>query len=336
MRLTRRGKALVGVCVGGFVLAGLFGARSLNAVVLPAVVALVAGALQVRNLSPPTVERDVPRDDFVGKTHEVTLRFRDVGRPFVGTVSDEVSDGLTSDAAATTTTVGDDSVSYEITYETRGEQRLGPAQVVGRDVLGLFETELHCPERDSLLVYPTIYGVANWARRDLFALHETDRTDERAEFDSLREYVRGDALRDVHWKSSAKRDDLVVQEFTADRDVTSVVLSGGSDAGSVDRLAEAVASLAVTFHDADIPVTLALPNGRVDADTDFSGRTRLLEHCARVGDGPVPTDEADIVVEAHEGGVDVRLGDRRLSFDDLRGAETTSTVATHTAGGAPA
>lgn len=336
MRLTRRGMALVGVCVGGFALAGLFGARSLNAVVLPALIALVAGALQVRALSPPTVERDVPRDDFVGETHEVTLRFRDVDRPFVGTVTDELDDGLASDTAAATTTVGDEPVTYEVAYERRGEQHVGPARVVGRDVLGLFETELRCSGRDSLLVYPTVYGIAGWAQRDLFALRETDRTDERAEFDSLREYVRGDALRDVHWKSSAKRDDLVVQEFAADQDVTSITVAGGADADGVDRLAEAVASFAVALHDADIPVTLSLPNGRVDADTDLTGRTRLLEHCARVVEGAVPTDEADIVVEARDAGVEVRLGDRYVSFDDLRSGVPTSETAPAATGGATA
>ncbi|SEO93607.1 Uncharacterized conserved protein, DUF58 family, contains vWF domain [Halogranum amylolyticum] len=327
MRLTRRGKALVAVCVGGFVLAALFGARALNAVVLPGVVALAAGALQIRSLDPPTVDRDVPGDDFVGSTHEVTLRFRDVGRPFVGTVTDEVSEGLTSEQRETTTTVGDGPVTYSVTYETRGEHRLGPARVVGRDVFGLFERELRCSGDDSFLAYPTVYGVAGGVRRDLLALHETDSADERAEFDNLREYVRGDALRDVHWKSSAKRDDLVVQEFTADRDLVDVTIAGGTTAAGADRLAEAVASLAAALNDADVPVALALPNGRVEADADRVGRTRLLEHCARVVDGPVPTDEADVVVEARDSSVEIRLRDRRLTFDDVQGRETLSATA---------
>ncbi|EJN58330.1 DUF58 domain-containing protein [Halogranum rubrum] len=322
MRLTRRGMALVGVCVAGFVLAGLFGARALDAVVLPGIIALVAGALQVRSLSPPTVERTVPRDDFVGKTHEVALRFRDVKRPFVGTVTDDIDDGLTSGTDAVTTTVGDDSIRYEVTYDHRGERRLGPTHVVARDIFGLFETDLHCSGQDSILVYPRVYGLDGWAQQDLVALRETDRTDERAEFDSLREYVRGDALRDVHWKSSAKRDDLIVQEFAADHDVTSVTVAGGGDAAGADQLAEATASVALALHDADIPVTLLLPNGRVDADTDRVGRMRLLEHCARVTDGPVPTDEADVVVDARDAGVELRIGDRRVPFEDLRGRES--------------
>lgn len=336
MRLTRRGKALVVVCAGGFVLAGLFGSRALNAIVLPGIVALVAGALQIRSLATPTVERDVPRNDFVGQNHDVSLRFGGVSRPFVGTVTDDVDDGLSNEMEPVTTAVGDDPVTYTVTYESRGEHQLGPARVVGRDVLGLFETELVCRSRDTLLAYPRLHSLAGWAQRDLFSLHETDRSSERAEFDNLREYVRGDALRDIHWKSSAKRDDLIVQEFAADRDVTTVTIRGGCDATGADQLAEAVASIAVALHDADIPVTLSLPNGRVDVDTDRIGRTRLLEHCARVVAGPVPDDSADIVVEARGTTVEVTFGDRQLPFDELRGGQPSESNASRATGGATA
>lgn len=319
MRLTRRGQVLVVVCVGGFVLAGMFGARSLNAVVLPGVVALVAGALQLRRLGTPAVDRDVPDNDFVGESHEVTLHFRDVNRPFVGTVTDTVSDGLSASDQPTTVAVGDEAVTYSVTYDHRGEQQLGPTRIVGRDVLGLFETELVCSDSDRVLVYPTVHALSGWSRRDLFSLSQTDRTDERSEFDSLREYVRGDALRDVHWKSSAKRDDLIVQQFAADYDVTNVTVSGGADTRGADGLAEAAASVVMALHDAEIPVTLTLPNGRVDADPGLTGQTRLLEHCARVGEGAVPDSDADIVVEARDAGIEVRIGDARHSFKALRG-----------------
>ncbi|SDN01222.1 Uncharacterized conserved protein, DUF58 family, contains vWF domain [Halogranum gelatinilyticum] len=319
MRLTRRGGALVVVCVAGFAVAGVFGARSLNAVVLPGIVGLVAGALQLRRLDAPSVSRELPNDDFVGETHEVTLRFRDVDRPFVGTVTDTVGAGLSASGGPTTVAVGDEPVSYDVTYDERGEQRFGPARVVARDVLGLFETDLVCPGTDSLLVYPRVHPLSGWTRRELFSLSQTDRTDERSEFDSLREYVRGDALRDIHWKSSAKRDDLIVQQFAADYDVTSVTVSGGADPDAADELAEAAASIATVLHDAEIPVTLSLPNGRVDADVDLSGRTQLLEHCALVVDGAVPDPDADIVVEARSGGVEVRIGEGSQSFASLAG-----------------
>lgn len=334
--LTRRGTALVLVCAGGFVLAGLFGSRALNAIVLPGVVALVAGALQVRSLTPLRVERDVPRDDFVGESHGVSLQFRDVSRPFVGTVTDDVGDGLSTETEPTTTAVGDGPVDYTVTYEQRGEHELGPARVVGRDVLGLFETELVCSGTDALLVYPQLHSLARWSRDELCSLHEADRNDEREEFDNLREYARGDALRDIHWKSSAKRDDLIVQEFAADHDVTSVTVSGGCDAASADRLAEAAASVAVTLHDADVPVTLSLPNGHVDVPTDRIGRTRLLEHCARVRSGPVPDDSADVVLEVRGSTVDVTIGDRQWTFDELCGGHSSTSDVSRAMGGATA
>ena len=54
LRPTRRGYAVVAVVVGGVAAGAVFGARALDAVVLPGVVALVAAVVQVRRGSAPT------------------------------------------------------------------------------------------------------------------------------------------------------------------------------------------------------------------------------------------------------------------------------------------
>ncbi|WP_380675384.1 hypothetical protein [Salinigranum sp. GCM10025319] len=66
MRLTRRGWVVVVVGVSGTAMAALFGARALNAVVFPCVVALVAALVQVRRIDPPTGRPNPPEERLPG------------------------------------------------------------------------------------------------------------------------------------------------------------------------------------------------------------------------------------------------------------------------------
>jgi uncharacterized protein (DUF58 family) len=312
MRLTRRGKAVLVVALSGLALAWLFGARSLNAVVLPAAIALIAAVLQVGTLDAPSVTRDVPPDGFPGDTGTVTLSF-DVDSPFGGTVSDQLSDGLSGDPVVETT-VGATPATYEVTYDRRGAHDVGLVSVTAQDVLGLAETELTVPGQDTVLVYPTVHDVAPWAGRALRALYDVERSQERDEFDRLREYERGDALRDIHWRSSAKRDDLVVKEFAADSMTDAVSLTAGARAGYEDEMAEAAASVAAVLVTAGIPVTLTTPDGRISAGG--SNLTPILEHLAMAGRGEPPTPDADVTVFADRE-TEVGVGGEVWSFEAM-------------------
>lgn len=313
MRLTRRGYAVCGVVVAALALGVGFGPRALNAVVLPSVVVLAAALLQVRRAAVPTVKRVVPSDGFPDTTGTVTLSL-DGDRSYPATVRDSLPFGVEGDATVETL-VGGDPVSYEVTYRTRGEHELGPATVVATDVLGLAERELIAPGTDSVLVFPRVKRLSTAARHDLWSLYDAEVTPRREEFDRLREYVRGDSPRDVHWKSTAKRGDLIVKEFVAETDASSVHVSAGASRTAGDEMAEAAATLCLTFVTAGIPVTLSTPSGVVEAAAGDD--RRLLEHLARADGGAVPDDDADIVVSASEAVTRVRYGDRETTFEEL-------------------
>lgn len=57
------------------------------------------------------------------------------------------------------------------------------------------------------------------------------------EFDSLREYVRGDDVRSIDWRATARRSDLVVRTWRPERDrrVVIVVDTGRTAAARIDR-----------------------------------------------------------------------------------------------------
>ncbi|QCJ45722.1 MULTISPECIES: DUF58 domain-containing protein [Haloprofundus] len=319
MRLTRRGVAVVGVCVAGVVAAELYGSRSLNAVVFPALVALVAAVVQLQSFDEPSVHRAVPDDGFVGETHEVTLELATDGTPYSADVVDRVGDGLSrrTGAARTETTVGGDPVGYDVTYERRGERTLGPVTVVARDVFGLLETEFTCRDTDRVLVYPSVRRVPGWARAELSGVHGVGLTEDRDEFNTIREYRPGDALRDVHWRSSAKRGNLIVTEYSADEERRAVTLTAGGQTKRADAMAEAVASLSFALLEAGVPVTVSAPGGRIDAEPTARDRRRLLELLARTGGGEPPEATADVVVRAERDAVRVLVDDRETSFEAL-------------------
>jgi uncharacterized protein (DUF58 family) len=331
MRLTRRGKAVVAVAVVAVASGLAFGPRSLNAVVVPAVVALSAAYLQLRWVEPPAVARAVPPDDHVGRTYPVRLFFGDrdgprpsadagMDRPFAGTVRERVGDGVDADRVVFETVVGAAPVEYGVTYEARGRHRLGPADVTARDALGLAEVDRSTTETTEVLVYPEVHAIAGWARRDLRALHETGVHEERREFDRLREYDRGDSLRDVHWKSTAKRDDLIVKEFSAEAKAEAVSVAAGAAAapGAADGMAEATASLALALVEDGVPVDVSLPDGTLTVTGERGSQVRLLERLAVIGPGRVADADADITVYGEADRVRVTVAGEDHDFADFR------------------
>jgi uncharacterized protein (DUF58 family) len=328
MRLTRRGWVVLGVAAAGTALAAAFGARSLNAVVVPAVVAVVAAVLQMRWTSPPTVHRRPPSDGFPGDSRTVELRF-ETDRPFTGTVSDDLPEGIEG-GGAIETTVGTEPVAYDVSYAARGTYEIGPVRFRARDVLGLVETSFSGGPTDRIVVYPRIHEIAPGIVEEMIAVREAADADQRHEFDSLREYARGDALRDVHWKSSAKRDDLIVKEFTAPSGVAEVAIGAGAADGAADAMAEAAASLGVALLDRGVPVTLSTPGGSVEAAP--GERRVLLEHLAEADAGPVSDETADVLVRA---GADTRIavGGTETVFEHLAaGAGAPETFGTEPTG----
>jgi len=98
--VTRRGRIVIGICVLAIGMALAAGGRSLNAVVLPGIVALAAGYYQLARVEDPNVRRTPPADGFVGETGEVALAFHGggggdpVSPPFPASVSDRLDEGL--------------------------------------------------------------------------------------------------------------------------------------------------------------------------------------------------------------------------------------------------
>ncbi|MDP8959242.1 MAG: DUF58 domain-containing protein [Actinomycetota bacterium] len=107
---------------------------------------------------------------------------------------------------------------YEVACRSRGVYRVGPVSVTVSDPLGLAETGGRLGAADRLVVYPAVEdleGLPSVRGRDpshqAVRPHFSHRGGE--DFFTLREYQMGDDLRLVHWRSSAKQDELMIRQL---------------------------------------------------------------------------------------------------------------------------
>ena len=322
LRPTRRGLAVITIALLAFLLGAGAGARSLNAVVVPALVGLLAGAVQLVRADPPTVERSTPEAGFPGESRTVSLS---VDADVPCTVTEAVGDGVV--AETTEAAVGHGGTfEYDIELRRRGEHDLGPATCRVTDSLGLFRTDVETAGTATALVYPDVYGLED---DTLGTLTSRVLGDDRSSFDRLREYGPGDTMRDIHWRASAKQPDeeFVVAEYESRSEATQLEVIGESTLGSADAMAESVASLVTHLHDLGVTVAVTVPDGSVVAHHgDVVSVLRLL---ARTDDGWVEPERrrsADVGVLGKGGHATVTFAGREVDFDGLCGAHRSREV----------
>jgi len=320
MRVTRRGRATVGVAIAAFVMAWLFGARSLNAVAVPALVALVAALAQIRVADAPSVDRSNPHAGFPGETRDVTVEVTG-SRGTIVQARDTLAPGLVSSDNAVSGSVPL-THTYEMAFRSRGRHAIGPLSVRLRDVFGLVTHEIEVGEPTPVLVYPEIHDVTGSSV--LAAKLERSRRPARQEIDELREYVPGDPLRDIDWKSSAKRlPDLVVTEFVGREATGTITIAASADRTTDDGMASATGSVALFFLDAGLEVGVTAPGGHRAPARGETHRSDLLGLLAETGPGTVDDRawaDADVRVVGEDGTVTIDVDGRELTFEAVRAA----------------
>lgn len=320
-RPTVRGIVVCAGALAAVVMAWLFGARALNAFVAPALVGLGVGVLQLASATRPTVDRIAPEPGPAGERRELTLRI-DARRSAIATVEERVPDALRAERTRFETTIGPGTaLSYAIEPDRRGSYEVGPLSVTITDTLGLFVRRFRYEGTTPVVVHPVVRPLSGAGRHDLPLLSEADRSPERGTFDRIREYERGDALRDVHWKSSAKRPDdgLVVKEFSEDPDPEGVTLVATGEPRHADALASAAASIAVHLLESAVDVGVRVADGSVPTGGGPDQRRAVLDLLARTDGGTLDDPGADVLIEATDDGVLVSTPDGRTTLERLVG-----------------
>lgn len=117
---------------------------------------------------------------------------------------------------------GKENRSYQArTWLTqRGAFPLGPTRLVSGDPFGFFTVNREFPSNRSLLVLPLIIPLTDFPSPA--GLLPGGKAIQRKSYEvtphasGVREYVHGDALKRIHWPSTARRGKLMVKEFEQD------------------------------------------------------------------------------------------------------------------------
>jgi uncharacterized protein (DUF58 family) len=287
------GRAAVAAVVGALVVLALRTVTALlavDAVILAAIVVDLVLAAPVRALR---LTRDGDPRIRLGGTGEVTLSIANPGRRRMrGTVRDawQPSAGAQPGRAALSVTAsGKTSLTTTLTPQRRGDFRagrvtvrsLGPLRLAGRQggqqapwsvrVLPPFTSRKHLPEKLARL-------------RQLDGQHLSLLRGQGSEFDSLREYVVGDDVRSIDWRSSARRVDVMVRTWRPERDrrILIVLDTGRTAAGRVagvprlDTSMDAALLLTALASRAGDRIDLIAVDRRVRARVVGVGRNEVL------------------------------------------------------------
>ena len=316
MRLTLRGMAALAVVVLSIGLAYLAGDRALNAVAAPLLAALVVGAVLVWRAPAPSVSYGQIQSGYPGD--ERTLRV-DVEGGGLLTVALSLPDGLAATDVDTVVSPPE-TIERSVRLGRRGIYRLDPPQLRQRDPLGFLERRVEAATTTEFVVFPRVYELEDSVLTRLFT---DELAAERQQFDRLREYEPGDPLKNVHWKSSAKRDDLLVMEFAAAQEEETVHIAAEAADGYADEMAAAAATLALSALESGLSVALTVPDGNVRPGEGDEHRKTLMRLLAETEAGHLPNETragADVLVTVDSVGRTVRLADREQDFDAVFGA----------------
>jgi len=122
------------------------------------------------------------------------------------------------------------STHYQLRLMQRGIYQFGPIQLTTRFPLGLVERGLMFETPDEIIVTPRIGRLTSkWQREQLTAAEFLQRPELRRgafddEFHRIREFRPGDNPRAIHWRTAARRNELMVREFHQSRDQNLAVL----------------------------------------------------------------------------------------------------------------
>lgn len=131
------------------------------------------------------------------------------------------------------------SLRYSLRPVQRGAYDFGDILLFIKTTLGLVERKYRLPAAEEVPVYPSyvqmrkfeMYAISN--RLTDIGVKKIRRLGHTMEFDRIKEYVRGDDVRSINWKATARAGDLMVNQY---RDERSQQVISAIDLGRVMKM----------------------------------------------------------------------------------------------------
>lgn len=285
MALTRTGTALVVGALAAAVLAWLFGLPELATLAAAGLVLCVVAVAWVAVGSKPlTVARSArpPRLE-VGDPCEIRLVTRNPHHRAspVTTLDDRVGRHGNAQLVLAPLGPGERCVAtYSLPTSRRGVHHVGPLTSTVQDPFGLVRRARTDDRVLTVMVLPRTWALGSMPaapgdepEHGTHALTSASTVDE--EFAALRDWVPGDDVRRIHWRSTARRGAPVVRQFDVPwqrRTTVLLDLRSGPDETSFERAVAVAASVVRLVAESDELVRLVTTDG-----TD-SGFVPAVEH----------------------------------------------------------
>jgi uncharacterized protein (DUF58 family) len=288
--MTIRGRAALALGVLTYVAGWAFGSRPLDVVAVGLLLTVFLAWLAVRLTARPVgLRRSTPTMPVEGDDVpiRVDLELESAVAPAGITLVEEYAK-----LGARRTQLRRDGrhlwARYVLESVPRGRYRIEDAVVVVEDPFGLERREPRLAEAASLVVYPRLVELDRLFSES--GVHARDgrrllmRRPSGYDLHSVRDYVEGDSLRKVHWRSTARRGHLMVKELEdSPRDDVAVVLDcwRGAPRGAFDIAVRAAGSILQAYARRSRRAALVLGGSsveiqRVQAEGDWRRALELL------------------------------------------------------------
>lgn len=106
---------------------------------------------------------------------------------------------------------------YRLYCQKRGYYRLGPITITSGDIFGLYPRSITESSVDHIIVYPKIFSIGELGITPLYLLGDTRAKkrifEDPSRIAGIRDYTPYDSPRYIHWKASARHQQLQLKVF---------------------------------------------------------------------------------------------------------------------------
>lgn len=174
-----------------------------------------------------------------------------------------------------------------VVLKRRGYYQLGEIEITVRDVFGFYSLKKKITSEISLLVYPEPIELTTFRITTVEQLGELLVEDlafqDKNRVSSLRDYREGDSVKSIHWKQSAKLDELIIKDYENRGDTYVVVFIDNYEKlfqKDVDRRLEDKAvdiglSIINYYINQNIPISFITQEGKTPVEIQGQQKTDL-------------------------------------------------------------
>jgi len=254
------------------------------------VISLVSARMNLRGLA---LTRQSPRASFREQSFHTTVRIENKRwiAPAIGLRVEHAGDtahvtGFVVRLPAQRAAV----LTVKEHFARRGVYRLPDLELVSAFPLGLIERRRRFTDDVEVIVYPRVSAIRPTTLEKSQGAQYMSHTiaPDGDEFFGLREYVRGDDMRHIAWRLSARLGTWMIREMARENARCVVVAIDTRDAPAVEGFAELLeesidlaASLAISLLRRQYDVGLVTPDAELGWDSGTAQEKRVLEFLAR-------------------------------------------------------